>query len=154
MKRCWKCKEYKPLSEFNKDRSHHDGLMSMCKKCNNSRKRTMTPTRRAARRRTVKRHVKHVITPFIQSQKTGCSICGYNACLAALEFHHLYGKDWDISKMKWNIKTITEEIAKCVCLCANCHREVHAGMKSISSIHIACDTAPTTIDPHQLSMFM
>jgi len=57
-----------------------------------------------------------------------CQICGYDKCASAFDFHHLDSteKDFDISrKMSW--ATIEPELAKCALLCANCHREVHAG---------------------------
>lgn len=57
-----------------------------------------------------------------------CVICGYDRCLAALDFHHQDGRDKDFaisSKTSW--KAIEPELRKCDLLCANCHREVHAG---------------------------
>ena len=33
MKKCTKCKEEKPLSGFNKNKSRKDGYQSSCKKC-------------------------------------------------------------------------------------------------------------------------
>jgi hypothetical protein len=59
-----------------------------------------------------------------------CSICGYKKCSEALEFHHLNPeeKDFTISgrgySQSW--QKIKKELDKCVMLCANCHREVHA----------------------------
>jgi 5-methylcytosine-specific restriction endonuclease McrA len=59
-----------------------------------------------------------------------CSICGYNKCLAALEFHHLdpSQKDFGISHAgaTRSFEKIKKELDKCVLLCANCHREVHS----------------------------
>lgn len=58
-----------------------------------------------------------------------CQICGYDKCPAALDFHHVDGreKDFEISgRMAWS-KALEEELAKCTLLCSNCHREVHAG---------------------------
>jgi predicted HNH restriction endonuclease len=57
-----------------------------------------------------------------------CRICGYNTCPAALDFHHIEDmeKEFNISStMSW--AKIEPELAKCVLVCANCHREIHAG---------------------------
>lgn len=57
-----------------------------------------------------------------------CEKCGYNKCLAALEFHHRdpSQKEFMWTKMRsksWSI--IKTEIDKCDLLCANYHRESH-----------------------------
>jgi 5-methylcytosine-specific restriction endonuclease McrA len=50
-----------------------------------------------------------------------CARCGYDLCIAALDFHHVEPK----SKGEY---TVTKtEAEKCVLLCANCHREHHNG---------------------------
>lgn len=62
-----------------------------------------------------------------------CSKCGYSKCLEALEFHHLDDgvKDFGLSAngitRSWG-KT-KKELDKCILLCANCHRELHASKK-------------------------
>lgn len=60
-----------------------------------------------------------------------CSFCSEadNACL---EWHHINPeiKERNISEMvhcAWSPPKILEEIAKCMCVCANCHRKLHAG---------------------------
>ncbi|MDI6892337.1 MAG: hypothetical protein QMD08_05035 [Actinomycetota bacterium] len=59
-----------------------------------------------------------------------CQICGYDSCTDALEFHHLDEtiKEFGISDSgharSWD--RVLNELEKCVLLCANCHREVHA----------------------------
>jgi hypothetical protein len=64
-----------------------------------------------------------------------CICCGYNKCPGALEFHHTDpdGKDFSISNKgvtrSW--EKIKKEIDKCVLVCANCHREIHAGLITI-----------------------
>lgn len=58
-----------------------------------------------------------------------CVICGYDKCPTAFDFHHLDSstKDFTISaKATWD-DSFEAELRKCVLLCANCHREVHAG---------------------------
>lgn len=56
-----------------------------------------------------------------------CSICGYDKCIAALEFHHpdptvkesgIIGSTKSLAKQR-------EEAQKCILVCANCHRELH-----------------------------
>jgi hypothetical protein len=56
-----------------------------------------------------------------------CQLCGYNRCLAALEFHHINPEEKEyvptqLLNCKW--ERIVLEINKCILLCANCHREV------------------------------
>ena len=56
-------------------------------------------------------------------------VCGYNSCIAALEFHHRdpTQKDFTISKIKnrsFDMK-VKQELDKCDLLCSNCHKETH-----------------------------
>lgn len=60
-----------------------------------------------------------------------CAICGYFRCSQALELHHLdpEQKDFTIGQntnRAW--EKVVAELPKTVLLCANCHREVHAGL--------------------------
>ncbi len=58
-----------------------------------------------------------------------CSKCGYNKCLSALDFHHNQGeKEGHLSDLIKNFskQKSLKEIKKCILLCANCHREIHA----------------------------
>ena len=61
-----------------------------------------------------------------------CVKCGYSRCSDALEFHHKDPDDKDssisllIHNNKW--ETIKKELKKCILVCANCHRELHAGV--------------------------
>jgi hypothetical protein len=67
-----------------------------------------------------------------------CRLCGYDRCLAALEFHHVNpaSKEFGLSQngMGRGIETIRAEARKCLLLCSNCHAEVEAGFSSISGV--------------------
>ena len=61
-----------------------------------------------------------------------CSSCGETFHPAVYEFHHTdpSTKDRDPSKMlQLSLTRLTEELDKCVLLCANCHRIEHHGDK-------------------------
>lgn len=66
---------------------------------------------------------------FIQRVKSnsGCILCEYDHCVDALDFHHLVDKDDNLSKCTSFVKA-SGEMLKCVVVCANCHREIHAGL--------------------------
>ena len=61
--------------------------------------------------------------------------CQVNGCTetdpCTLDFHHIEPKRFAIScteAVNPSFSTLMEEICKCVVICANCHRKVHAGI--------------------------
>jgi predicted HNH restriction endonuclease len=66
-----------------------------------------------------------------------CQLCGYARCMDALEFHHLDGalKDFGVSSKGYtrSWERVKMELQKCVLVCANCHRELHAGIAAFPS---------------------
>lgn len=61
-----------------------------------------------------------------------CVVCGYDKYIGALEFHHVNPAEKGAGTKQRNIagfpiKRLTEELKKCVLVCANCHREIHGG---------------------------
>lgn len=74
-----------------------------------------------------------------------CLVCG-ETDITCLDFHHLdpSKKEFCISTMlrnkRFSIKKIKEELDKCICLCANCHRKFHAyGWKYVNGCVIKND---------------
>jgi len=65
-----------------------------------------------------------------------CAICGYNKCNDAFDIHHIdpSKKTMSFAGVRANPKkwaSIVEELKNCILLCANCHREIHAGIVKI-----------------------
>lgn len=66
----------------------------------------------------------------------GCRKCG-EADPACLDAHHLNPKEKDFGVggtaggKKVSVAKLRQELAKCVCLCRNCHAKVHAGSLSL-----------------------
>lgn len=66
-----------------------------------------------------------------------CQLCGYNKCIQALDFHHVNPEEKGLdfkrnANRSWS--STRNEIQKCILLCANCHREVHAGLIDLESL--------------------
>lgn len=106
---CLTCNIVKPQSEFYKKGIKY---MSRCISCylkNNTK---------------VRQQVKQQCVDYLGGK---CSKCGYNKCLAALDFHHIdiNQKDKNYTNNRMSFEKLKPELDKCVLLCANCHREVH-----------------------------
>jgi hypothetical protein len=72
-------------------------------------------------------------TRIVNAMGGECVLCGYSKCHAALELHHINPteKDFALGSIRANSiswEKIVAELRKCVMLCANCHREVEAGV--------------------------
>lgn len=64
-----------------------------------------------------------------------CVLCGYDRCLAALEFHHLDPEEKSFGiAMRGVTRAIAEareEVRKCILVCGNCHAELEAGVATV-----------------------
>lgn len=75
---------------------------------------------------------------FVRNRKTNlislfdgkCCICGFDKFQEALEFHHVNPEEKEL-KLSANVMVALDkqikEARKCVLVCANCHRGIHAG---------------------------
>lgn len=79
---------------------------------------------------------RHKVKEYLISYKGGkCQICGYSRCRDAMDFHHIDSstKTFSISNSNIykNMEKMKQEVDKCMLVCANCHREIHAGIIDI-----------------------
>lgn len=89
-----------------------------------------------------KRAIKEWLNEYKSKQVCSNPQCGETSS-CCMEFHHLdpQEKDLEISRVVtngWSIGRIQAEIAKCISLCSNCHKKVHAGELDIGSPQERC----------------
>lgn len=123
-KRCSTCKEWKPLTEFNKRSTAPDGHQWSCRDCNKAY-HYKNHERHMAQIRKRNKRVWQQNTRFLRDYLLDhpCVDCGEND-VAVLEFDHLRDKEQNVTTLVhgWSWAAILEEIAKCEVVCANCHR--------------------------------
>jgi len=116
---CPKCEKNCLTTNFYKRRDKKNSS-TYCIKCTNSH--------------TLER-VQNLKMQMVEYKGGCCQICGYDKYQGALEFHHLdpSKKDFNLSKLKVRKfgELVKNELDKCVMICSNCHREVHAGVTEI-----------------------
>jgi len=113
MRPCSECKETKPLEDFPRDKSKKLGRNYICRVCANDRQKAK----------------KRELRKAVASLKTPCIFCGEDEPIC-IDWHHINPEDksFSISRVNTSMGNILKEIEKCVCVCSNCHRRVHAGM--------------------------
>ena len=68
---------------------------------------------------------------LVEYKGSKCFICGYNKCNKALEFHHLDPNEKEFvigHNRSFSIEKLKKEVDKCIMVCSNCHKEIHAGI--------------------------
>jgi len=84
----------------------------------------------------VTRRRKKIKLKAVEYKGGKCQVCNYNRCVDALDFHHL-----DESKKDFAIGSrghsrswvrVQAELDKCILVCSNCHREIHAKLITVS----------------------
>ena len=70
-----------------------------------------------------------------------CQICSYDRHVGALEFHHINPdeKEFHFNNVRLMNEKVKKELQSCILLCANCHREVHAGIVCIPETYATFD---------------
>ena len=138
MKKCYKCGEEKPMSEFSSNKSKKDGVQSECKKCKPKCKPKTKPSRDTIRRRKNK-YKKNYYEHLLKIKGSCCCDCGhkfdYDTDKGLYHFHHIdpTTKQYNISHMirsGSSLDRIKKELGKCVLLCKPCHIKRHKDFNS------------------------
>lgn len=138
MKRCSRCKQEKPVTEFQKDRSRKDGLQPRCRECQNAV--TLAHSRRPeVRERMYARNREYYPEWYAERRARmvslkltlSCVDCGWQPKTAEevtrLEFDHIDPatkhtlKKRDAFRLNWRWERIEAELAKCEPRCKECH---------------------------------
>lgn len=68
-----------------------------------------------------------------------CVFCGYKRSIWALDLHHVvaHQKEFGLSArgLTRSLEKIKAEADKCILVCANCHREIHAKVRKLPSTY-------------------
>lgn len=134
MKLCSRCREVKSFDQFHKSSRISDGHQTNCKPCrkvidSDSYKKSKSRQESIKARRAVIREYNKTL---MRRYKTlcGCRFCDEDEAVA-LDLHHLDPNEKDLNPstaIGCSTSTLKREIRKCIVLCANCHRKVHAGI--------------------------
>lgn len=128
-KTCTKCKQDHPISNFWKQRKAKDGLNTWCKDC------IVEGMKEGARKR--KRAA-------VEQFGNTCYRCGGEFNAAVFDFHHIdpTTKETSIAVLLQSLALehpkVQMELEKCVMLCSNCHRTVHATNENPVSTNKDC----------------
>jgi hypothetical protein len=131
MKKCSKCKIKKELTEFNKNCKRKDGYNTICRDCMKIYLKTYYRKDPKAQYKRAKERRKELVLWLNEIKRQKKCLCCDETEIVCLDFHHIGKKDIDISDMLRNgysKKNIEKELAKCICVCSNCHRKIHAGI--------------------------
>lgn len=131
--KCNKCGIEKPIEEFPFKDKALNKRSTICKICQREYKLEHYHNNKEAhyeRNRKTNERIANYIDSYKRTHP--CLICGESA-IECLDFHHLGNKEIEIAKLrrKGSINKVINEISKCIVLCSNCHRKVHAGTITI-----------------------
>lgn len=145
-KTCTRCKQEKLLQDFTRDSSQKEGHYSACKLCKRFTARIRHKGDNVAQARN-KLRVQQTSQMIRDKKSSGCIVCGELEPVC-LDLHHTdpSKKDVDPNKL-WNRvwDKFMQEAQKCIVVCSNCHKKIHAGM-----IVSQCDGTATMLRADQV----
>jgi len=133
MKTCTCCKIEKEEADFYKHKRMKDGLSPRCKKCDDQGNRA-TRNKDLDKARGYRNRWKRDLIERINAWKAsqGCECCGESES-CCLELHHTdpSQKENHPSLLRTSWDRFMTEAEKCVVVCSNCHKKIHAGVLTV-----------------------
>ncbi len=141
MKKCYTCQTLKEESEFNKNKGRNDGLNSICRQCSGERSRQYYSENKELHKKNIginKAKYKAKLRTEIDILKSkGCHFCSEKEPVC-MDFHHINPdkKEYLVSRLIGMVskRKLKKEIDKCIIVCSNCHRKLHAGLIKLSGV--------------------
>lgn len=129
MQTCTNCQKVLSQDQFNKRKSSKNGLMTTCKMCHRQKNKILYQNNKSQYiNRSQKTQKKNLEWLQQIKKELKCVICSENKHWR-LSFHHTDPKNKDFSiagsPTKFSKTKIVEEISKCICVCHNCHADIH-----------------------------
>lgn len=104
--------------------------MDRFKKYRETHRDELKPKRKVWKRNLLNRNL-----AFLNKRKNNskCLFCEEKE-LCCLDFHHTGEKEMNVSDLvrgQYSLIRLEEEMKKCVIVCSNCHRKIHAGLLTV-----------------------
>ena len=121
-KTCTKCKQEFPKTQFYKQTRSKDGYNTWCRTCI---------------AKGMKEHARKRKREAIEFLGGKCYKCGGVYHQASYDFHHLDPKEKEgsiavlLQSYSVDHPKVQQELEKCVLVCSNCHRAIHADEENI-----------------------
>lgn len=129
-RKCKSCGIDKDINDFQLVNKSQGTRRMTCRDCRSKSRKSDKSYANIKKRAAMDTNKKRVFLRRLRVFK-GCIICGMKVA-ECLDFHHLdpNTKENHVCKMTQNfgIKRIKDEVRKCVVICSNHHRMVHAGL--------------------------
>lgn len=130
MKTCVKCGKRRKITNFNVNVRAADGKSSWCKFCANTYGKEDYQRNKDRYFAHAKKRDAKMRTTLDNLKNKPCADCGVLYPPWVTDFHHIdpttkIAAICQLMRKRVALQTLLDEVAKCVLICANCHRQRH-----------------------------
>ncbi len=134
-KKCNRCSEIKPISEYHLNKQCRLGVVGTCKLCNKQRLDKYYSENRSVRQKSANKRNQERKDEAVKHFGGVCFDCKQLFPNCVFQFHHLDPTKEDVNPsyaISSSPQRMWEELSKCVMLCANCHLIRHFGKEGVN----------------------